>query len=104
MAGSEMILLSMLHLSWLKREIQKYGSFVGGGGECMPLNDIQLSMLVKDRYKSCVIFLCDHLWQWCLDNSTLPFVARDCVSTAVNNTDIFIKHVGMLVYDYTACY
>jgi hypothetical protein len=61
MADSEMILLSMLQLSWMKRDIQKYRSFVGGGGECMPLNDVQLSVLMKDRYKSSVIFLCDRL-------------------------------------------
>jgi hypothetical protein len=61
MADSEMVLLSMLQLSWLKRDIQKYRSFVGGDGECMPLNDIQLSVLMKDRYKSFVIFLCDPL-------------------------------------------
>jgi hypothetical protein len=70
----------------------------------MPLNDIQLSALMKDRYKSFVIFLCDALWQWYLDDSTLPFVARDCMSTAVNNTDSIIKCIWMLVYDSTACY
>lgn len=61
MADPEVILLSMLQLSWMKKDIKKYRSFVGGGGECMPLNDLQLSVLMKDRYKSYVIFLCDPL-------------------------------------------
>jgi hypothetical protein len=42
-----MIVLSMLWLSW---GTKKYRLFVGGGGECMPLNDQQLSLLMKDRY------------------------------------------------------
>jgi hypothetical protein len=62
---SEMMLVSMI---------------VGGG--YMPLNDLQLSVLMKESHKSCFIFLCDHqtAWQWNHKDIASPIVARDSMS------------------------